>query len=87
MITPEKPELYLDDRKLYYKNGTPVKLILRSLSPKTEISDISKEIVAGLEKIGFTIQLEEIESSAESLTTAKNYESKNYDIFITGINL
>ena len=86
-MAPEKSRPGLDDNKLYYKNGTPVTLILRSLSPKTEISDISKEIVAGLEKIGFTIQLEEIESSAESLITAKNYESKNYDIFVTGINL
>lgn len=87
LLAPEKSRPGLDDNKLYYKNGTPVTLILRSLSPKTEISDISKEIVAGLEKIGFTIQLEEIESSAESLITAKNYESKNYDIFVTGINL
>lgn len=86
-ILPKKIPVPVDDGKLYFKNGTPVKLVLRSLSPKTEISDISKEIVAGLRKIGFAVQFEEVESSSESLLATKNYESKNYDIFITGINL
>lgn len=77
----------VDDGKLYFKNGNPVKLIVRSLSPKTEISDISKEIVTGLEKVGFTVQFEEVESSSSSLGTVKDYDSKKYDIFITGVNL
>lgn len=77
----------VDDGKLYFKNGNPVKLIVRSLSPKTEISDISKEIVAGLEKVGFTVQFEEVESSSSSLGAVKDYDSKKYDIFITGVNL
>ncbi len=72
-----------EDKKLYFKNGTPVKLTVRILSPKTEISDISAEIVSGLEKIGFAIQFEEVESSTSSLVESKNYETKNYDIFIT----
>ena len=86
---PKTPSLKTpEDSKLYYKNGTPVKLTIRSLSPKEEISDISKQITTELEKIGFTIDFDELETSSSTLTEVKNYEiKKNYDLFITGVNL
>lgn len=41
-----------------------------------------------LEKIGFTIDFQELESSSASLSEIKEYETKKtYDIFITGVNL
>lgn len=84
---PKKDEPAIDDKKLYFKNGTPVKLVVRSLSPKTEISDVSKDIVTGLENLGFEVQFEEVESSSAALGETKSYEGKNYDVFITGVNL
>lgn len=77
-----------EDTRLYYRNGNPVILTLRSLSPKPEISVVSQTVVQELEKIGFTVDFQELESSSASLNEIKEYETKKtYDIFITGVNL
>ncbi len=86
VITPP-PVMIKDDHLLYLANGTPAKLVIKTISPRSEVLDSSKKAVELLKSIGFTVTFEEIENSPTAITEAVKGASKNYDILITGVNL
>ncbi len=77
----------LDPRWYYKKDGSPFILNLRSLNVSPDISTSATQIKEVFEKSWIQVQIESIDPNMENLSETKKWESKNYDLLITGIHL